>query len=483
MTKTKKEEKMVQTTRFGLLYDKTPQLSYDELKSELRTIQRNIRQFKNNAATQFFDYMSKREAMKAEMGTGKYPPDEDVLDGLKISNLFYKMATETIPEIQTGNASAAVASVLSRFNTDYKDVLKGTKSLASFKRDQPINISGDAIKLYADGGKLYIIISIFSTAKRQALGFKNGQIKFEIWHKSKAGCDIVRKCLSGEYSHGSAMLIYNKNKGMWDCNLTYKFDAKDNSLIPDRICGIDIGFLFPVYAAVGGSHERLYIPGNEIDKHRRTVEALRRGFSQSRKFAGEGSVGHGYKKRMEPVNDIKDKIAKFRNNKNHVYSKRFVEFAVKNRCGIIQIRDLSGITEKTKEAFLKNWSYDDLKRDIKYKAKAQGIIVDDKIKPYYTSQRCFKCGYISEDNMNKRDFVCQSCGHKEHVDYNAAQNVATKDIDLIIERECEIQGIPYPPEKKKKKERGVAGTDAETEEDVDEDIEEEFVDEDFGEAS
>ena len=461
MTTTKKKEKEnnnnnnapkipTQTVRFGLLFEENAEFSYKDLRSSLWSIQRDIREFKNSAASQYFDYMTRREKIKKE--TGKYPADADLLNGRKIRNHLYHLAADIIPSLQTGNTTAVSESAYSRFSTDYQDVLAGRKSLASFKQDQPINIKKESIKFISTGGKLYMKLSVFSTEGAKKLGLAGGQVTFEVWRKSKSGHAIINRCISGEYSYGSGMLIYNKDKRMWECNLTYTFAPKKNDLNPDTICGIDIGFIHPIYAAVSDSRERFWLPGSEIDKFRRGVEARKRDFSRSRKFAGEGSVGHGYAKRMEPVNDIKRKIANFRETKNHQYSKKFVEFAVKNRCGVIQIRDLSGITDKTKEAFLKNWSYDDLKDKITYKAKAEGITVISDILPHYTSQRCFKCGHISKDNTNKRKFVCLSCGHEEHVDYNAAQNIAIKGIDEIIERDCIAQGIPYPPENKKEKE-------------------------------
>lgn len=53
-----------------------------------------------------------------------------------------------------------------------------------------------------------------------------------------------------------------------------------------------------------------------------------------------------------------------------------VDFAIKNGCGVIQMEDLSGFTEKAKESFLKNWVYYDLQNKIEYKAKEKGINVE-----------------------------------------------------------------------------------------------------------
>lgn len=109
--------------------------------------------------------------------------------------------------------------------------------------------------------------------------------------------------------------------------------------------------------------------------------------------------------------------------------------AAKNNCGTIQVEDLEGINTDNK--FLKNWTYYDFQQKIEYKAKEKGIKLL-KIKPNYTSQRCSKCGYIHKDNRpDQSTFICQKCGFETLADYNAARNIATKDIEKIIQNELE----------------------------------------------
>ena len=87
------------------------------------------------------------------------------------------------------------------------------------------------------------------------------------------------------------------------------------------------------------------------------------------KYAGEGRIGHGYKTKMKPVDRVRNKVANFADTINHKYSRYIVDFAVKNKCRVIQMEDLSGITANTHEKFLKEWSYHDLQTKIEYKAE------------------------------------------------------------------------------------------------------------------
>jgi IS605 OrfB family transposase len=228
-------------------------------------------------------------------------------------------------------------------------------------------------------------------------------------------------------------LIYDKKKKMWILNLVYNFDNKSESVLDkNRILGVDLGIHYPICASVYGEWNRFTIDGGEIENFRKKVEARKKSMLRQGKNCGDGRIGHGISARNKPVYKIEDKIAKFRDTANHKYSHALIQYAIKNNCGVIQMEDLTGITNEA-DRFLKNWSYYDLQTKIKYKAKEVGIDIV-YIKPKYTSQRCSKCGYIDKENRNKQaSFVCLKCGFKANADYNASQNISIKDIDKLIE--------------------------------------------------
>ena len=49
-----------------------------------------------------------------------------------------------------------------------------------------------------------------------------------------------------------------------------------------------------------------------------------------------------------------------------------------------------------------------------------------KVNPAYTSQKCRKCGYVSKFNRDGEKFVCESCGHTDHADIQAARSITEK---------------------------------------------------------
>lgn len=49
----------------------------------------------------------------------------------------------------------------------------------------------------------------------------------------------------------------------------------------------------------------------------------------------------------------------------------------------------------------------------------------------YTSQRCCPCGYVHKENRHGRRFRCQKCGHSDHADCNAGNNIECASVKKL----------------------------------------------------
>lgn len=425
---------MVYTTKFFLIYQDQDDMNYQQFCKNMFDIQRKVRIFKNRASSEYFSFMMRQMQFKNE--NGRYPTDEELL-GYKLRNHFYHMATECIMELNTGNASCVSEDVCKYFKNKKKDIFAGKTTIPSYGSNQPIHFYNKSILFEESDGKFYLTLSVFSRDGKQLYGLNTQRCRFEVWHKCESSIDIIKRCLSGQYKVCISQLQYNQKKKMWEFALSYQFDAEQKDLDKDKILGLDLGISIPIAAAISDSQKRWFFNGNEIDAFRRKTEEMRRQMSMARVQAGDGSVGHGRETRTRALEKIGCRIANFRDTKNNAWSREIVNIALKNGCGTIQMEDLSGITSGSQPRFLKHWTYYDLQQKIKYKAEAVGIDVR-LIEPKYTSQRCSCCGYISADNRKSQsEFTCCVCGYTENADYNAARNIATKDIEIIIKDKCE----------------------------------------------
>ena len=418
---------MVKCVKVYLNYIDGQPLSYKEFCNAAWSIQRDVRAAKNKAVSELYENIKWKMGRKEQ--DGAYPDDTERY-GQKLGQHIYSLLCQNAPDLQTANIATIQQSLSGKFRKDAKEILKGEKSIPSFKGDQPIELHNNSVKLVDCGDHVEVSISIFSTEKRKELGLKNGVVSFSVFRPGDSVQAILLRCANGMYKHGAGRLKYDRKKKMWVLSLSYHFDAEEHALDPDRICGVDLGIAAPVYCAVSDGYDRLSFPGGAIERFRRRVEKQRRGLLKSRPFCGNGSRGRGYKTRVRPVEVTSGKIASFRNLQNDLMSRAVVDFAVKHQCGEIRMENLSGIGAQS--TFLKNWSYYDLQQKISNKAAGEGIKVV-KINPRYTSQRCHKCGHISRANRKSQAyFECEACGYKTNADFNAAKNIATKGIEKTI---------------------------------------------------
>jgi putative transposase len=130
------------------------------------------------------------------------------------------------------------------------------------------------------------------------------------------------------------------------------------------------------------------------------------------------------------VQSIGDTFANWSEDFLHHASKELVKEAVSHGCTTIVFEDLENIRDRISNASkFQQWAFNELKRQVTYKAKQHGLTVET-VHPAYTSQRCAEtgCGFTHEDNRDGDVFVCQNCDKELHSDYNAARNIARKFI-------------------------------------------------------
>ena len=114
------------------------------------------------------------------------------------------------------------------------------------------------------------------------------------------------------------------------------------------------------------------------------------------------------KNKYSLLKQIKNRESNIIKNINHRISKKLVEIATSESCGI-KFEKLTGIRKnknhsKSFRYFLNSWSYYQLQKFTEYKARKQGIDIA-YVAPAYTSKTCSRCGSLG-DRINKIS-MCQ----------------------------------------------------------------------------
>jgi len=155
--------------------------------------------------------------------------------------------------------------------------------------------------------------------------------------------------------------------------------------------------------------------------------------------------------KLRKLKTIKRRESNITKDLNHKISRKVVNYAKQNKCGI-KLENLTGIrqnrkTAKTFKYALNSWAYYQLQKFVEYKARLAGVPVI-KIEPAYTSQRCHRCGQLG--TRTDKQFKCPHCGYTAHADVNASWNIAYSEQLLVgpkskcrFEFDCISFEMPY----------------------------------------
>ena len=237
---------------------------------------------------------------------------------------------------------------------------------------------------------------------------------------------------------GESDLIYDRTQ-----NRFYLVLVVDQPETPtthsNQVLGLDLG----IKNLAADSDGTLYT-GTSVEHTRKRYALLRAGL-QSR----------GSKNSRRHLKKLSGKEHRYCKDVNHCLSKKIVQKA-KGTGRSLALEELKGIRErlgwkpfkkvspvlgdlipkgeekprkhvrKSVRTLINSWSFSQLRLFIAYKAKIAGVRVY-VVPTYYSSQTCNVCGHVSKSNrISRDDFRCESCGHAEHADTNAAKVISQR---------------------------------------------------------
>ena len=91
---------------------------------------------------------------------------------------------------------------------------------------------------------------------------------------------------------------------------------------------------------------------------------------------------------------------------------------------LLRREDLKDVFKYKKTCrFMQAWAYAQIISYLENYCEEQNVSVLP-VKPSYTSQRCFLCGWVQKSNRKGKVFRCKSCGYTADADYNASCNIS-----------------------------------------------------------
>lgn len=328
------------------------------------------------------------------------------------------------------------------YNNNQKKIESGERALSTYKKGMEIPFSireNKRLKLFIKEEGIYL------------KWFKEILFRLEFGKDASNNRCIVERLIESDRqqknkgedyvaNNSSIKLVKNEKNTRIFLLLSIDIPAKKQVLDKEVVLGVDLGIKYPLYLAINKNDNFKMQIGDIEHFHNQRTMFHKRFKSLQKLMCTQG--GHGRKKKLEPLEKLKEKERNWVHTQNHVYSREVIKQALKQNAGTIHMESLKDFG-KDKEGYVKDeykyllryWSYYELQSMIEYKAKFEGIEVK-YIDPAYTSQTCSYCGERGE-RKKQEDFVCTNpqCkrrGEKINADFNAARNIAMSK--KIVER-------------------------------------------------
>lgn len=402
---------ITKATRFQII--KPLDASWEEFGQVLRDLSYHTTRMCNAAIQLYWGYHNYRLAHKNV--TGKFP--DAVMDkekyGCSFRNYVYRHLRELYPDMASSNTSQTNQFALNRWKNDVKEIMRLQKSIPSFRLGAPIQVANQnyslAVEEQEGGGAEYLAgITLLSRDSGKQTRYR---ILLDGGDKSKK--TIFRRIVDGEYKQGAMQIVYNKRKKKWFCVVSFTFTPEKESreLDENRAMGVLFGTgEYAVFATYSFGRKRYTLPIGEVLAAEKKIHAITERRKEIQRHAG--IRGHGRDRKLKGTEALAGRAANIRDTINHKYSRRVVDAAVANRCGVIRIRK--------PDTAVNSWPWADLVEKIRYKAEEKGIAVEvvdvDGVK-------CYKCG-AGIENTESPHLTCPGCDVIIEKEYNAAKVVA-----------------------------------------------------------
>jgi putative transposase len=187
---------------------------------------------------------------------------------------------------------------------------------------------------------------------------------------------------------------------------------KENEPLPKtgKVIGLDFGI----------KHLIADSDGNKVENPQHLKFSLRKLRVAQRRCAKRVKGSHRRRKASRMVARIHERIGNQRRDYLHKAARHYV-----NNFDTIVIEDLSVGTmarQGWNARAIMDASWSMLRQLLEVKAEKAGRLVI-AVPPYFTSQKCSKCGELVPKSLSVRTHVCPHCGFVDDRDVNAAKNI------------------------------------------------------------
>jgi hypothetical protein len=285
--------------------------------------------------------------------------EEGILQRSRINTTYRLVSNRFKGEIPTNILSNLNSTLLASFNKNRPEYWRGERSLKNFRRDLAFPFSSDCMT-----GLSY-------NEEKNAFCFRLFRIPF-LTYLGKDFSDkrmLLERVVNGEVRLCTSHIKLKDEKIFW--LPVFEIEKEKQDVKPEVIAEASLSLEYPI--VVKTNKIRLTIGSKEEFLYRRI--AIQAAVRRAQSGASYAKSGKGVKRKFKAVDKFRKAESNYVNHRLHVYSRRLIDFCIKQQAGtliLVNQEDKIDIA-KEEEFVLRNWSYYELINKIKYKAEKAGI--------------------------------------------------------------------------------------------------------------
>ena len=255
--------------------------------------------------------------------------------------------------------------------------------------------------------------------RNQATSWTSSHLKI---FKTPIKWDFHRPIPSNAKFNGG--VVKRESDGNYYVILNLTIDEEYQDLETGIECGLDLNVKNIAISSTDGISRFNYLKDFSKSKYSSQFRKLQT--QLSRRYLKK-NFSKNTKRLQKKQNKIQRKIKNQKEDQFHkisnVLTNNFDRITIEN----LQINKMKESQKTHLNRLISDVSWNSLIQKLQYKSEMKNKIIRE-IDPAFTSQRCFKCGYISKNNRKSQsDFSCLNCKHTENADINASLNILWYD--------------------------------------------------------
>lgn len=275
-------------------------------------------------------------------------------------------------------------------------------------------------------------------ARHSTMRFPNPKLQIAIERKHiklPNGLGLVRyhnsQPVIGEWRNATVSL---NAVGEWHISIMCLVEIELPTHVQGEMTGIDMGIAKNMTLSTDCcGNEGIFEGVHSFRAHQDKLAIEQR--KLSRKVLGS----ENWKKQKLKVSKLHQRIANIRSDYQHKATTEICKNHAMVICEALKVANMSKSAKGDSENHGKNVAaksglnksildqgWHELRRQLEYKMRWKGGVYGE-VNPRNTSRECACCGHIEKDNRKTQaEFICQSCGHSDNADKNAAKVILNR---------------------------------------------------------